>query len=71
MADDKPRVVAFSLHGKWATLSTGETVPVTNMFDVAHEETKDPDLCVTAVAGSDATKWFGFRVCDYDLAKLD
>jgi len=63
------RVVAFSLVGMWATLDNGAQVPVTNMFDAAGQDTEDPDLCVTFVAGSDAEKWYAHRVCDFEEAK--
>lgn len=65
------RIVAFSLAGKWASLSNGHTIPITNMFDVEQEETDDPDLCVTMVAGPDEESWFAVRVDCFDLAAMD
>lgn len=50
---------------RFAILSDGSTVPVTNLFDGDGEETNDPDQAVTFVAG-DGDRWFAGLCADYE-----
>lgn len=62
--------VAFiNLRGRWAQLTDGRTVPITNLLDVVGEETTDPAEAVSFVAGA-GREWFSAPLSNFDPVTL-
>ena len=62
-------VAAISVAQRWALLSDGRTVPITNLFDCRGEETADPAEAVSFVAGSERL-WFSAPLADFERPVL-
>ncbi len=58
-------IPAINWTQRFALLSDGSTVPVTNLFTIDGEETDDPDEAFSFVAGS-GDQWFSGRCDDYE-----
>lgn len=61
--------VAIKTFSRLALLNDGTTVPITNLFDADGDETDDPDLAVSFVAG-EADRWFTGLCADYEEVGL-
>lgn len=62
--------VAFiNLRGRWAELTDGRVVPITNLLDVVGEETADLREAVSFVAG-DGREWFSAPLSNFDPVTL-
>ena len=57
-------IEAINLHDRQALLTTGEVIPITELFDDEGDETDDPDEAVAFVAGRPGL-WINALVDDY------
>lgn len=62
LQDNDPHAIAYvDLDRRYVVLNSGDTLPLTNMFDDDGEEC-EADSAVSIVAGTDDSGWYSVRL---------